>query len=62
MTQQLADDVCLFCDTFSVIFHKYGTCTLGPRLSGLLGPEKVPNNRKKIPVLEYRDRGIARIY
>ena len=26
MTQQLADDVCLFCDTFSVIFHKYGTC------------------------------------
>ena len=35
--------------------------TVGPRLSEWLGPEKVPNNRKKITVLDYWDCGIARI-
>ena len=36
--------------------------TASPRLSGWLGPEKVPINWKKIPVLDYRDSGNAMIY
>ena len=46
--------------------QRYGKLRFGyavsPRLSGWLGPDKVPDNRKKIPVLDYRDCGIARIY
>ena len=45
--------------SFFCILHTY---TVGPRFSGLLGPEKVPDNRKKILVLDYQDRSIARIY
>ena len=36
--------------------------TVGPQLSGWLGPEKLPDNQKKILVLDYRDCGIARTY
>ena len=36
--------------------------TASPWFSGWLGPEKVPGNQKKIPVLDYRDCGIARNY
>ena len=36
--------------------------TASPWLLGWLGPEKFPNNRRKIPVLDYWDRSIARIY
>ena len=47
---------------FTLSRHVRLHITVGPWLSGWLGPEKVPDNRKKIPVLDYRDRSIARMY
>ena len=37
--------------------RKLSCCvTASPWLSGWLGPEKVPGNKKKFPVLDYRDQ------
>ena len=49
------------CCLHGFTLHEQIQNTVGPRL-GWPSPEKDPDNRKKIPVLDYWDSGIARIY